>query len=152
MARAAAVQLTQAPSRVVTDLQGIVQRWAGGRPLLLDGCFPRGGVARHLAADGGCRWITEVAKVKAHQQWRSLPEGSADRRYAEGNDLADQEAKAALLAHEQPSRVLEWGLSSAVREAVGVAQLAAARQGFCRSFGSCSFREPIGELRELGWL
>ncbi len=33
-----------------------------------------------------------------------------------------------------------------------VAQLAAARQGFCRSFGSCSFREPIGELRELGWL
>jgi hypothetical protein len=125
MALAAAVQLMQAPSRVVTDLQGIAQRWAAGRPLLLDGCFPCGGVAKHLAADGGCRWITEIAKVKAHQQWRSLPEGSADRRDAEGNDLADLEATAALLTHEQPPRVLEWDTSSAVREAVGVVQLAA---------------------------
>jgi hypothetical protein len=32
------------------------------------------------------------------------------------------------------------------------AQLAAARRGFCRSFGSCSFTEPVEELHALRWL
>ena len=32
------------------------------------------------------------------------------------------------------------------------AQIAAARREFCRSFGSCSFAEPIDELQQLGWL
>jgi hypothetical protein len=32
------------------------------------------------------------------------------------------------------------------------AQLAAARQGFCRSFGSCSFTEPVEELGAMHWL
>lgn len=31
-------------------------------------------------------------------------------------------------------------------------QLAAARRSFALSFGSCSFREPIQELAELGWV
>ena len=30
--------------------------------------------------------------------------------------------------------------------------LAAVRQGFATSYGSCSFREPVDELRDLGWL
>ena len=68
MALAAAAQLMPAPSRVVTDLLSIVNRWTQGRALLLDGCFPRGDVARHLAAEGGCRWITEVANVRSHQR------------------------------------------------------------------------------------
>lgn len=33
-----------------------------------------------------------------------------------------------------------------------LAQLAAARQHFCRSFGSCSFTEPLEGLHELHWL
>lgn len=33
-----------------------------------------------------------------------------------------------------------------------LAALAAARQGSCRSFGSCSFTEPLEGLRELSWL
>ncbi len=32
------------------------------------------------------------------------------------------------------------------------AQLAAGRKTFCRSFGSCSFTEPIDGLRSLHWL
>ena len=31
-------------------------------------------------------------------------------------------------------------------------QIAAARRDFAHSFGSCSFEEPIADLRELGWL
>lgn len=31
-------------------------------------------------------------------------------------------------------------------------QIAAARERFCLSFGSCSFDEPTGDLRKLGWL
>jgi hypothetical protein len=33
-----------------------------------------------------------------------------------------------------------------------LAQLAAARQHFCRSFGSCSFTEPLEGLHDLHWL
>jgi len=32
------------------------------------------------------------------------------------------------------------------------AQIAAARRDFAHSFGSCSFEEPVGGLRALGWL
>lgn len=31
-------------------------------------------------------------------------------------------------------------------------QIAAAREQFCLSFGSCSFDEPVGDLVKLGWL
>jgi hypothetical protein len=33
-----------------------------------------------------------------------------------------------------------------------IAQVAAARHGALRSFGSCSFDEPRHDLRTLGWL
>ena len=92
----------------------------------MDGCFPCGGVARHLAADNGSRWITEASKVKSHQQWRSLPIGSPERRGAEGNDHADQEAKAAIRQHGQQPPELLWEVSSMVKEATGILQLAAA--------------------------
>ena len=32
------------------------------------------------------------------------------------------------------------------------AQIAETRRNFAHSFGSCSFEEPIGDLKELGWL
>lgn len=35
---------------------------------------------------------------------------------------------------------------------VPVDELARVRRGFAISFGSCSFEEPIADLRELGWL
>ncbi len=31
-------------------------------------------------------------------------------------------------------------------------QIRAARSGFAISFGSCSFEEPVADLKELGWL
>jgi len=37
-------------------------------------------------------------------------------------------------------------------QALGTAQIARARRDFAHSFGSCSFEEPIADLRELGWL
>ncbi|HTS50147.1 MAG TPA: hypothetical protein VMH05_19510 [Bryobacteraceae bacterium] len=35
---------------------------------------------------------------------------------------------------------------------IGTAQIAEARHDFAHSFGSCSFEEPIADLKELGWL
>jgi len=35
---------------------------------------------------------------------------------------------------------------------LGTAQIAEARRDFAHSFGSCSFEEPIADLKELGWL
>ncbi|MEO8383127.1 MAG: hypothetical protein ABI779_25950 [Acidobacteriota bacterium] len=35
---------------------------------------------------------------------------------------------------------------------VSTAELTTLRRDFATSFGSCSFEEPIGDLRELGWL
>jgi hypothetical protein len=35
---------------------------------------------------------------------------------------------------------------------LGTAQIAAARRDFAHSFGSCSFEEPVGDLKSLGWL
>ena len=35
---------------------------------------------------------------------------------------------------------------------IGTEQLRSARSEFAHSFGSCSFEEPVGELRELGLL
>jgi hypothetical protein len=35
---------------------------------------------------------------------------------------------------------------------LGTAQMAAARRDFAHSFGSCSFEEPVGDLKALGWL
>ena len=35
---------------------------------------------------------------------------------------------------------------------IGTAEVQAARRDFAHSFGSCSFVEPIADLRDLGWL
>lgn len=35
---------------------------------------------------------------------------------------------------------------------MGTAQIAEARRDFAHSFGSCSFEEPIADLKQLGWL
>jgi hypothetical protein len=35
---------------------------------------------------------------------------------------------------------------------LGTAQIAATRRDFAHSFGSCSFEEPVGDLKALGWL
>jgi len=35
---------------------------------------------------------------------------------------------------------------------ISTAQIAAARRDFAHSFGSCSFEEPVADLRALGWL
>src|ERR1700693_887261 len=35
---------------------------------------------------------------------------------------------------------------------LGIPQIAAARGDFAHSFGSCSFKEPVGDLKALGWL
>jgi hypothetical protein len=35
---------------------------------------------------------------------------------------------------------------------LGTAEIAAARRDFAHSFGSCSFEEPVGDLKALGWL
>lgn len=35
---------------------------------------------------------------------------------------------------------------------LGTIQIADARRDFAHSFGSCSFEEPVADLRELGWL
>ena len=35
---------------------------------------------------------------------------------------------------------------------LGTAQIAAARRDFAHSFGSCSFEEPVGDLKALEWL
>jgi hypothetical protein len=38
------------------------------------------------------------------------------------------------------------------RMSLGTSQIAEARQDFAHSFGSCSFEEPVSDLKELGWL
>jgi hypothetical protein len=46
-------------------------------------------------------------------------------------------------------------IEAAVRwrgRSLSTAQLESARRDFAHSFGSCSFEEPIGDLRQLGWL
>lgn len=35
---------------------------------------------------------------------------------------------------------------------LGTAQIAEARREFAHSFGSCSFEEPVADLKQLGWL
>jgi hypothetical protein len=37
-------------------------------------------------------------------------------------------------------------------KSLSAAQIAAARREFAHSFGSCSFEEPVGDLKVLGWL
>jgi hypothetical protein len=38
------------------------------------------------------------------------------------------------------------------RQRAATGQIAAARRDFAHSFGSCSFEEPVSELREMGLL
>ena len=37
-------------------------------------------------------------------------------------------------------------------QSISVTEIEAARRDFAHSFGSCSFAEPLADLRELGWL
>jgi hypothetical protein len=59
----------------------------------------------------------------------------------------------ALLTEEDPE-AFRWcdGVVSWRGHGLETAQLAAARERFCLSFGSCSFDEPTGDLRRVGWM
>ncbi len=65
----------------------------------------------------------------------------------------DVRRTAAIVGAVEPSQfdfsgdMLEWGDLSA-----SPTQIAAARERSLRSFGSCSFDEPVGDLRTHGWL
>jgi len=50
-------------------------------------------------------------------------------------------------AFQFPTGELRWRGRS-----VAVAEIQSARRDFAHSFGSCSFAEPIADLRALGWL
>lgn len=58
-----------------------------------------------------------------------------------------------VLREEQAAafRIDAEGLAWRTRR-VGTDQLAATRRDFAASFGSCSFAEPVADLRALGWL
>ena len=59
----------------------------------------------------------------------------------------------AILGEDDPGafRFDDYGVSWRARQ-VTTEALAAVRRNFATSFGSCSFEEPIDDLREMGWL
>jgi hypothetical protein len=65
----------------------------------------------------------------------------------------DMAVTTAILAGEDPEEfkfgedVLGWK-----EHLITTADAAVVREGFALSFGSCSFDEPVGDLRSLGWL
>lgn len=64
----------------------------------------------------------------------------------------DAEARA-LLTEEEPDN-FKWcdDVVSWKGHGLETGHLAAAREQFCQSFGSCSFDEPTADLRKLGWM
>jgi hypothetical protein len=68
---------------------------------------------------------------------------------------AGMKAKAALsLLEERSAQAFHFGLDGVSwrEHRLSRDEIAAARQGFAASFGSCSFTEPIDDLRSLHWL
>ncbi len=56
--------------------------------------------------------------------------------------------------NEQDARAFQFGEDALTWRGrkLSIAEIAWARRDFAHSFGSCSFEEPIADLRELGWL
>jgi hypothetical protein len=67
-----------------------------------------------------------------------------DRRQEAAWMLDERDADAITM-----DEVMTWHNSGVT---LTVEQIRAARERFCISFGSCSFTEPIEDLRKLGWL
>ena len=66
--------------------------------------------------------------------------------------MSEQDA-AQLLAEESPAAFLWEDKGAAWRShCIGNKQLAAARKSFCLTVGSCSFAEPLDNLKALGLL
>jgi len=68
---------------------------------------------------------------------------------------AGMDAASALeLLKEQTAQAFHFDSESAIWRGyrLTLREIAAARQGFSISFGSCSFKEPIDDLRSLGLL
>jgi hypothetical protein len=59
-------------------------------------------------------------------------------------EILDETDRAAFVFGE---RELAWR-----GRTLGTPQIGVARRDFAHSFGSCSFEEPVADLRELGWL
>src|SRR5262249_22708066 len=65
----------------------------------------------------------------------------------------DRETAVRLLEESDPDAfrftddALQWD-----GHKLSTSQVVAARSDFAHSFGSCSFEEPVAELRTLGWL
>ncbi len=66
---------------------------------------------------------------------------------ASGNSLVDIIDETDPQAFRFTDRELSWRDQSLTTE-----QVEAARRDFAHSFGSCSFEEPVADLRQLGWL
>jgi hypothetical protein len=61
---------------------------------------------------------------------------------------------AAMILVETDARAFEFGDDAAAwrGHSIGTEDLARIRREFAISFGSCSFEEPVADLKELGWL
>ena len=86
--------------------------------------------------------------------FRRGPDEPARAGVAIGDRILDLPAAAdaaRILAEEDPAAFRLDGEAVAWRGlAFGEPEVAAARAGFATAIGSCSFREPVEEIRELG--
>ena len=67
-------------------------------------------------------------------------------------DVSDLELLAILEETDAAAFRVEGGAVAWRDRHVDAEDLAAARSGFARSFGSCSFAEPVQDLQQLGML
>jgi len=81
-------------------------------------------------------------------QWRHLPEGDAMLSDPWFVDHAD----AILAEHDPHAFAFDDDGASWRGHRVSTEDIITMRRDFATSFGSCSFEEPIGDLKELGWL
>ena len=88
--------------RVWSDCKAVVDGWQAGIPRAARLAGPYAGFIKAALQDSRGEELVEILKVKAHQRLDDPRLVGDQRRLAEGNDGADQAAKAATELHPAP--------------------------------------------------
>ena len=109
--------------------------------------------ARYLAMHQGLRCISQVSKVKAHQDAEARARATpAEAKQARGSEAADAAAKLALAAHPQQAAESDWHLAEQGRQARQVLLLAAhtlPQWPRLRQRGGGAYAQGLGQLERV---
>ncbi len=150
VAYAMAHRFMMGPCVIYSDCKNVVDSAIRGRPSMLDPCRTYAGVMRDTLKNVAQRRHLEgIFKVKAHQSIGAMADGP-EKQHAQGNAMADDNAKAAVGMHPEATNAQGMAIGFYLARATLVARVTGKAMALFPPMGPRLEKVRAGAIRRKG--